>query len=245
MDKSLRIVSILLIAVFAVQLVLWNQTRHMKPRWFNVPPAPKVATSASLTLGDSQLAYRAYGVTFQNMGDQGGDVTPLRDLDYGELSKWFDVMDHLDPKSSFVPMLVSYYYSATDNKQQLDYVIEYLRKIGLRDAADHKKWRWLVNAIFLARHKQKDLDKALALSYELSNLQNQGIELPSWAKNMPSFIKMEQGDKQGAYEMTIRLLQEGAEDMHPNEVNFMVDYLCTRILSKEEASIHPLCQDTK
>jgi hypothetical protein len=29
--------------------------------------------------------------------------------------------------------------------------------------------------------------------------------------------------------------------MHPNEVNFMVDYLCSRILDKEEAKLHPLC----
>ncbi len=241
MDKSLRNTSVLLILFFAIQLIFWNQTRHMKPVWFDVPPPPQQETAASFTLGDKQLAYRSYGLTLQNMGDQGGEVTPLRDLDYARLSKWFSVLDYLDPKSNFVPMMVSYYFSATDKPEQLDYVISFLREVGLREAANYKKWRWLVNAIFFARHKQKDLDKALSMAYELSDLQNKGIELPSWAKNMPSFIKLEQGDKQAAYEMTIRLLQEGAEDMHPNEVNFMVDYLCNRILDDAEAAIHPLC----
>ena len=59
---------------------------------------------------------------------------------------------------------------------------------------------------------------------------------------MPAMIKLEQGDKQSAYQMTIRILQDGAEDMHPNEVNFMIDYLCNRILDKAESVNHPVCQ---
>lgn len=239
---SLRLTSTILILCFALQLCFWSQTRNMMPRWLNVPPAPSIDGSAGGALGDKQLAYRAYGVTMQSVGDYGGEVVALKDLDYDMLAKWFDVLDHLDPISNFMPMMVAYYFSATTDADQLDNVIDYLHRIGTRDGGKGKKWRWLVNAIFFAKHKQKDLDKALALSYDLAALEKEGTKLPAWAINMPSFIMLEQGDKESAYQMVIRILQDSAEDLHPNEVNFMVDYLCNRVLDKNESAVHPLCQ---
>jgi|TARA_R110000868_G_scaffold102071_3_gene281027 hypothetical protein len=241
MITPFRLVSLFLIAACALQLSFWMMTRDYRPLWIDVPPAPSPQSSSSVTLGDSQFAYRSYSVSLQNIGDVGGRVTPLRELNYNMLTKWLDVMDSLDPQSNFMPMLVAYYFSATDNPDQLDGLITYLRRVGLREAAHNKKWRWLVSAIYLAKHKQKDLDKALSLAQELSALQDKEVALPSWAKNMPAFILLEQGDKQSAYELTVRILQEGIEDMHPNEVNFMVDYLCRRILDEPEAAVHPLC----
>jgi hypothetical protein len=241
MITSFRMVSLSLIGFFLLQLSFWAVTRDYRPLWLDVPPPPSAQSSAGITLGDKQFAYRSYAIMLQNMGDVGGRTTPLRDLNYDLLTKWFAVLDNLDPKSNFIPMLVAYYFSATDNPDQLDGPIEYLRKVGLREAANYKKWRWLVSAIYLARHKQEDLDLALSMAHELSALQNKGIALPSWAKNMPAFILLEQGDKQSAYELTMAMLREGVDDMHPNEVNFMVDYLCSRILDKEEAKLHPLC----
>lgn len=233
----------MLLVFLSFQILLWTQVRNLQPRWLNVPPPPKSHTASGVTLGDKQFAYRSYGVRLQNMGDYGGNVTPLRDLDYNLLGKWFDVLDSLDHKSNFLPMMVAYYFASTDDPNQLDPVIGFLRKVGIRDAHYYKKWRWLVSAIYYARHKQKDLDKALEMAYELAALNEQGVELPSWALNMPSFIKLEQGDKSAAFSMTIQILQESAEEMHPNEVNFMVDYLCNRILEGKEAASFELCQD--
>ena len=242
MINSPRFVSILLLLTFFIQIFLWSYTRHIQPSWINVPPSPSVNGAAGIGLGDKQLAYRAYGITMQSLGDKNDKSAALSDLNYNMLSKWFDILDGLDPKSNFMPMMVAYYFASTTDSDQLDPVIAYLRRVGLRDAHMHKKWRWLVNAIFFAKHKQKDTDKALAMAYELSALADQGVELPIWAVNMPAMIKLERGDKQSAYQMTIRILQEGADDMHPNEVNFMVDYLCNRILDEAESAQHPVCQ---
>ena len=41
----------------------------------------------------------------------------------------------------------------------------------------------------------------------------------------------------------IEVLKESAQDLHPNEVYFMKDYICERILDEEEAAIHPLCME--
>lgn len=241
MVTPFRIISLFLIGLFMLQLSFWVITRDYRPLWLDVPPPPSEEASAGIGLGDPQFAYRSYGITLQNMGDVGGETTPLRELNYDLLTKWFSVLDYLDPKSNYIPMLVAYYFSATDNPDQLDGPIAYLRRVGLREAAHYKKWRWLVSAIYLARHKQKDLDLALSMAHELSALQNQNILLPSWAKNMPAFIMLEQGDKESAYDLTMAMLRDGVEDMHPNEVNFMVEYLCTRILDEAEAKIHTLC----
>ena len=50
------------------------------------------------------------------------------------------------------------------------------------------------------------------------------------------------GDDEAAYLFMRGLLAESHEGMHPNEVNFMVDYICNR-LDIPQARNDPLCTD--
>ncbi len=86
-----------------------------------------------------------------------------------------------------------------------------------------------------------DLDLAYSLAQELASIEKE--DMPGWTKQMPAFILNAKGDKETAYAMLIELLKSSAQDMHPNEVNFTRDYICTRILEPSKAQANPICQD--
>ncbi|MCB1556578.1 MAG: hypothetical protein KDJ15_04605 [Alphaproteobacteria bacterium] len=190
-----------------------------------------------MALGDTQLAYRSAGIMLQNLGDSGGRAVALKDYDYDRLGRWFSQGDRWDPRSDFMPFLAAYYYGSVPDPKKLDPVITYLAQAGARPSGE--KWRWLAQAVFLARYRQEDLAKAYDLATRLASLP---VEMPSWARQMPAFVSLAQGNKEAAYDIMIGILKTEAEKLPPQEVNFMVDYICTRILDAAAASIHPLCQ---
>lgn len=221
--------------------MFWFYARDIKPHWEQVPPVPQQKYAAVSTLGDAQMAFRAAGVMLQNFGDTGGRSTATKDYDFDRLSAWFYFLDRLDPHSNFIPMLAAFYYGASQEPEKLDPVIDYLKTVGLREGDE--KWRWLLQATYLARFRQKDTDKALELAELLANHPNE--DRPHWSYQMPVFVLQEMGDKEAAYNLIINLLKDKAEDLHPTEVNFMLYHLCERILTPEQKLKHELCQENE
>lgn len=241
MRKTKPVIFALCIAAFIAHAAFSIHNRGIKSAWANVPPVPAGNTASMLALGDKELAYRMIGITLQNLGDSGGDVTPLKDYDYDRLGQWFYLEDKLDPHSNFVPLLAAYYYGSTQNPAQLDPVIDYLKMVGMRP--EGQKWRWLAQAVYLARFRQHDFKKARGLADTLAASYRPGM--PSWTLQMPAFIATDEGDKKAAYDIMISILKDSSDKLNPNEVNFMVWYICSQILDKTEASANPLCQKKK
>jgi len=218
----------------------WFWTKGIKAQWLNVPPAPSVNTAAFIGLGDDELAYRYYTIMLQNLGNTGGKVQSLNQYKYDELQKWFFLLDGLNERSDAVPLLAARYFGATSDKQKLNYVYDYLARVGMRDYGE--KWRWLGHAVFLARHVSKDEDKALELANLLAT--NPSPDLADWAKQMPAFIMAGQGDTKGAYDLMMNILVSNVDTLHPNEINFMTDYICNTILKEDDTIPKPeFCSD--
>lgn len=230
-------VYILCFLIFLLNCAFWTQSRPMQAEWANVPPPPGEAGASLMTLGDPQLAYRMTGLMLQNFGDTGGRTTPLQDYNYEHLGLWFYRADQLDPISNHVPLLAAYYFGATQDPSMLGPVIDYLAHVGRRGA--DQKWRWLGQAIHLARFRMEDTDLALELAHELAGLDEP--DMPGWARQMPVFILNAQGDRESAYDFMVGVLREEAENMHPNEVNFMAWYICEQLLTEDEAAVNPIC----
>lgn len=228
--------------VFAFFLLLntafWFYARDMKPFWEDVPPVPQQKHAAFSTLGDEQMAFRMAGIMLQNFGDTYGRSTALKDYNYDRLGKWLFFADKLDQRSNYLPFLAAYYYGASQDPSKIDPVIDYLKTAGQRP--DGEKWRWLLQATYLARFRQDNLEKALALAELLAEHPNE--DRPLWSYQMPVFVMQEMGNKEAAYNLVINLLRDEAENLHPAEVNFMLYHLCDRILTPEQKAEHPLCQ---
>lgn len=226
---------VLLIANFA----FWVKSRHILPQWDNVPAAPNKDTASFSGLGDSEISYRLAGYFLQNLGNVGGMYKPLKDYDYDLLGQWFTIAQSLDPRSNYVPFMAAYYFGSVQEgyEYKLTPVIDYLSTEG--QAPYPQKWRWLAQAIYLARFRQHDMDKALDLANILANLKT---NTAPWARQMPAFIHMQMGNKEAAYQIMIRMLATEQNKLPASEVNEMRNYICERTLEPAEAAKNPLCQ---
>lgn len=222
---------------FACSALSWYHSRGMRARWENVPPVPSEKAAKAFFMGDRQFAYRTTGIMMQNLGNTGGRAIALSDYDYNRLLLWLRLSDSMDSRSSFMPFLAAFYFGASQDKEDVRLIVSYLADIGRRSGSG--QWRWLAHAVYLARYELEDYGLALDLANELSGKWEPGR--PLWMKQMSAFILTAQGDKDAAYKLLTGLLQDKSEGIHPTEMNFMVSYICERILDPAVAANHPLC----
>lgn len=232
-----KIAYILIAITLFANTFCWNNLRHEQEEWLNISKPPSVAQASRTYLADNEFAFRNYALNLQNFGDIGGRTMSLQKYNYENLHEWLIFLDDLNSKSSFSPLIAAYYYSATQNPEQLDVIIDFLERVGKRPYGEN--WRWLVQAIFLAKHVQKDNDKALRLANIVAKQYRE--EMPSYVKRMPAFITAEIGDKQMAYEMLMGILTSNVDKADKSETMVISEYICQDILTQQEALEHPLC----
>lgn len=239
MKKTNVIIVTAFLVILTLNIALWTKHRTIKAKWMNVPDVPSKISLILPTLGDEQFAYRYHTLILQNMGDTGGNSTALKDYNYDKIEDWLTTLYNLDDKAAIIPYLASYYYGATPDNSQIHYIIDFLEKAG--KGGQENDWRWLVQAVILAKHSQKDLSRALELSEELTKIYRP--DMPEWILRMPAFITADMGDKETAYQLLVKILASGIDDFDPNEVFFLKEYICNEILDKEKREINPICMD--
>ena len=129
-------------------------------------------------------------------------------------------MDALHAKSNVAPYLAAYYFGSTQRQEDARHMIDYLVKHALEQP--QTKWRWFVEAIYLARHVALDDALALDLAHKLASLK--GVNLPPWAKEMPAFMLQETGHKKAAMQ-AIETLLSNDPTLPPSERTFLENYL--------------------
>ncbi|MGB1540305.1 MAG: hypothetical protein ACPG80_05040, partial [Rickettsiales bacterium] len=162
----------------------------------------------------------------QNAGDTYGRFTPLKDYDYNKLSKWFYLLDELDNVSDFIPSLATYYYSQTQRTEDVRYIVDYLADHAKGRLEEHKKWWWVIQAIYLANHKLKDKNLALEVGKPLMDAQN----IPLWARHFPAFIYEQKGEmEQALYVMEHVLKSYENQTLSREDFNFMRYFIEERL----------------
>lgn len=228
-----------LAAMLGANIALWHHVRPIKAIWTNVPPAPSQIMASSVALGDTQMAYRIYGIMIQNFGDTGGRTTALKDYDYDALASWFRLEHALDPQSRFMPFLAGFVYGGSQDPEKLRPLIDYLA-LAAGDGQGYS-WRWMAQAVHLARFKLKDTDLAYQLATKLAAMYRP--DMPAWVLQMPAFVLNEGGDKKAAMGLMLSILKSGEGQLQQAEVNAMIDYICDQIMSPDEAAKSNLCAE--
>lgn len=224
--------------VLILNFIFWLHARTVLPTWPNVPAPPSEIAAPLTGLGDEEVAYRLYGYSLQNFGNIGGQFMPLRDYDYALLGKWFFTAQALDPRANYVPFLAAFYYGAVEERpESLSHIVDYLAVEG--QAPYPQKWRWLAHAVYLARYKMNDMPRALALAQTLHDLK--GGDVAPWARQLPAFVQLQMGNREAAYEIMARMVASEHGKVHPNEMNEMIRFICTRALEPDDAAKNPLC----
>jgi hypothetical protein len=227
-------------ALLAGNILVWSGVRHITARWMNVPPAPSAMMAAGAGLGDAALAYRVHGIMIQNFGDTGGRTTPLKDYNYAELARWLERENGLDPRSDFAPYMAAFVFGGTQKPETLGPLIDVLEHAA-GDGQGHK-WRWLAQAVRLARFRLKDGPRALELANKLAAMYRP--DMPLWVRQMPVFVMTEGGDKKAALGLMLSILEAGEGQLQQAEINGTIEYICTRILDPAEAAAEKLCAKT-
>jgi hypothetical protein len=207
--------TLVLIAAFGAQIVLWASSRDIVVAEPVVPPAPGQAVVAAVALGDTQAAYRAMGLQLQNFGDTGGQWTGLAGYDYDRLIDWFELLTDVDDRAGYVPVLAAYYYSQSPDEEHVRRVVTFVSAFARRDPAT--RWRLLGHAVYIARHRLRDFPLALTLARELAAF-DVG-EMPFWTRQLPALVLAEMGEREAAMR-EIRALQERYPDLPPEEARY-------------------------
>jgi hypothetical protein len=215
-----------LIGLTLASAAFWLGSHQIYARWQGVPPVPSKNGARMMTLGDTQFSYRFGAITLQNLGDGGGDVTPIKNYDFPMLGRWFHLLNDLDPASNHVPMIAAYYFGATPIPNDVAVVVDYLSKVGQNPYGN--KWRWLAQAVYLAQYRMDDKDLALDLAYKLARMQPIGDDLPIWARQMPVTVLKNKGEKQAAQDF-MRDMMSMSEAWRPDEIATMRGYMLEQL----------------
>ena len=210
----------LLLFAFVGHLFMRNLVANEWPSCGVLPRLPKTQEMELLALGDKEFLFRYFTLSLQNAGDLCGKTTPLNQYDYALLHRWFLTLDELNHTSNWQPFLAAYNYSLSQNPKDAKIMVDYLRKHAKK--LPQNKWRWLAHAVYIAKHRAKDLDLALEVALELSNLDEPNV--PLWARQLSAFVSKEKGDFSLAKKIMLGILATD-KNISENESRFMQDYV--------------------
>lgn len=200
---DLALVAALLAAQVTVGFGLLD--RRAQERTLAPPPTREVALASAL--GDGEFFFRTGLLKLINLGVTGGELVPMKELDYGDLTGWFYLLDSLDPRSVTVPSLAAYWYGFTPKTADSRYIIDYLLSRAEFDA--HDGWRWRVQAMFFAKHRLGDLELALAIAQDLAARDDP--EAPYWVEHMPAFMLEGLGENEAALILLVSIMESKPE----------------------------------
>ena len=226
-DAAMRLALGLLLLALAGQGLFWNHTRQVMPELGIVPNVPGERTVKALAFGDDQAFFRLLGLQIQNSGDTFGRFTALYKYDYHKLYLWFSLLSDLDPNSSYIAAMASYYFSQTQNPSDVRYVVQYLDEFT--EGRAREKWWWIAQASYLANNRLHDSAWALRLAERLRGVK--GIAL--WAQQLPAFIHEQRGEYADALDIIKGVLADTSQ-YSQGELNFMKNFIDERLGKMKE-----------
>ena len=123
---SMRMAVAALALFVALQGAFWWHSHRVRPEMGIVPDVPGEQTVRALSFGDEEAFFRLHALGLQNSGDTFGRFTALYKYDFNKLSQWFYLLDGLNNQSNYLPAMATYYFSQTQNPEDVFYIIDYL-----------------------------------------------------------------------------------------------------------------------
>jgi hypothetical protein len=211
-----RSLVIVLLVLFAGQVALASRTIAWHDVRIPIAPAPSLSVAHALGLGDDQFFFRQGVLTITHAGTADGSVASLRDLDYSALVSWFTLLDRLDIRSSAAPVLAAYWYGYTPDKKDGREIVDYL--VSRSEMDRQTGWRWLVEAVYLARYHLNDLGLALDLANRAAEADLPNA--PFYVHHLPAFIELQLGQRDAAL-VLLKALLESSPDLPQDPVDLL------------------------
>ena len=194
---------LVLVLLLACQIAVGAGLLDRRARNVVIAPAPSQEAGLAGALGDGQFLFRHGVLKLLNVGVTGGELVPMKELDYELLTGWMYLLDSLDPRSLIVPYLAAYWYGFTPDTEDSRAIIDYLLARAEIDPAHG--WRWRVQALYFAKHRLGDLDLALAIAEDLAARDDPAA--PYWVEHMPAFVLEEMGEREAALILLVGIME--------------------------------------
>lgn len=228
-DRAMQLAVALFVLMLGLQGTFWNYSREIMPDMSIVPNVPGERTVKALSFGDDQAFFRLLALNIQTSGDTFGRFTALYKYDFNKLYHWFHLLDVLDHQSNYLPAMASYYFSQSQNSDDVRYIVDFLEEYT--EGREEEKWWWVAQASYLAEHKLDDMDRALMLAERLQGIRT----IPMWAQQLPAFLH----EKRGEYGEALVIIQEILKDPSKytqGELNFMKYFIGERLHKMDQVA---------
>jgi len=193
-------------AMLILQIVLHaNQTAKSAQRAaLPAPPAIEVLRAASF--GEDVALAKLIMLWLQSYDNQPGISIPFAALDYGRLIAWLRAVLTLDPDGAYPLLSASRIYSEVPDAQRQRAILDFVKESFLADP--NLRWPWMAHAVYVAKHRLKDMDLALAYARLLA-AHATGPQVPHWARQMVIFVLEDMGEIEAAKVLLGGLLDSG------------------------------------
>ncbi|MCI0400336.1 MAG: hypothetical protein L0Y67_02065 [Gammaproteobacteria bacterium] len=157
----------------------------------------------------------------QAFDNQPGISIPFKDLDYDKVTGWMELILELDPRGQYPLLAASRVYGEVPVEGKQRHMLDFVYRQFLLDP--NRRWPWLAHAIYVAKHRLKDLPLALKYARAMT-LYARGDNVPQWARQMEIYVLEDMGEAEGAKVLIGGLLESGTIT-DPHEIRFLTERL--------------------
>ena len=191
---------------FVCQLYLQQQLEQTQATKRPLPPPPAQETAILASLDTPTFAAQVMMLWLQSFDVQPGISLAFKELDYDRLRDWLGAILALNPGGQYPLLSASRVYAEVQDPERQRQMLDFVAA-AFEDDPD-RRWPWLAHAIYVAKHRMKDIDYALALSERMAKHQNNDA-IPSWARQMKIFVLEDMGELESAKVLLGGLLESG------------------------------------
>jgi len=212
--------SVLFLSLFLQCYWHWSST-NLEIKRHDLPAPPSTSLVTLVSLDDPVPAAKWLMLWLQAFDNQPGISIPLKELDYGRVSEWLDLILDLDNRIQYPLLAAIRFYAEVSDENKQKKMIDYISKKFLENPDE--RWQFMAHAVYIAKHRIKDQQLALACA-RLIRQYASGDNVPYWAKQMEIFVLEDMGELESAKVLIGGLLESGElKDAH--QVNFLTQRL--------------------
>ena len=207
----------LLAAGLALQLGLHAALPAPRAKAPDLLPAPAASLLRLASLGEPIALAKMLMLQLQAFDYQSGSKIPYKDLDYARVEDWLSRILEIDPGGQYPLLAASRLYAEVPDEARQRSMLDFVYQQYLLDP--NRRWPWLAHAVFLAKHRLKDMNLALKYASTLQKYTT-AKDVPAWVTTMEIFIREDLNELETARVMIGGLLA-GGRITDPGELKFL------------------------
>ena len=224
--RPLSAVPLTVLAVLIASLVIQVCWSHARPQAAataeTLPDAPDTRLLHLYGLGEPDVLAKILMLWLQAFDNQPGVSIAFAKLDYARVVHWLDALLDLDNRFQYPLLSASRVYTETPGDAGKRQMLEFVHRRFREDP--ERRWPWMAHAVYVAKHRIKDLQLALKYASALRLNVSSGTA-PPWVTQMEIFVLEDLGEIESARIIIGGLLASGQLAGNDNELRFLKNKL--------------------